>query len=104
MDKGMNFFYILSGPLGYVMEWIYKLLPSYGWDIIIFTLLINIVKIPLQLSQQKSMAKMSAFQPMMMETPDQVRRTTTRKAAGRNAQAAAGLRLLTPPQAACPCC
>ena len=63
----MNFFYILSGPLGYVMEWIYKLLPNYGWDIIIFTLLINIVKIPLQLSQQKSMAKMSAFQPMMME-------------------------------------
>ena len=37
MDKGMNFFYILSGPLGYVMEWIYKLLPSYGWDIILFT-------------------------------------------------------------------
>ena len=67
MDKGMNFFYILSGPLGYVMEWIYKLLPSYGWDIIIFTLLINIVKIPLQLSQQKSMAKMSAFQPMIMD-------------------------------------
>ena len=63
----MNFFYILSAPLGYVMEWIYKLLPNYGWDIILFTLLINIVKIPLQLSQQKSMAKMSAFQPMMME-------------------------------------
>ena len=34
------------------MEWIYKLLPNYGWDIILFTLLINIVKIPLQLSQQ----------------------------------------------------
>ena len=67
MDKGMNFFYILSGPLGYVMEWIYKLIPSYGWDIILFTLLINIVKIPLQLSQQKSMTKMSAFQPMMQE-------------------------------------
>ena len=67
MDKGMNFFYILSGPLGYVMEWIYKLLPNYGWDIILFTLLINIVKIPLQLSQQKSMAKMSAFQPMLQE-------------------------------------
>ena len=63
----MNFFYILSGPLGYVMEWIYKLLPNYGWDIILFTLLINIVKIPLQTSQQKSMAKMSAFQPMIAE-------------------------------------
>ena len=67
MDKGMNFFYILSAPLGYVMEWIYNLLPNYGWDIILFTLLINIVKIPLQLSQQKSMAKMSAFQPMLQE-------------------------------------
>ena len=67
MDKGMNFIYILSGPLGYVMEWIYKLLPNYGWDIILFTLLINLVKIPLQLSQQKSMAKMSAFQPMLQE-------------------------------------
>ncbi len=67
MDKGMNFFYILSAPLGYVMEWIYKLLPNYGWDIILFTLLINIVKIPLQLSQQKSTAKMSAFQPMLQE-------------------------------------
>ena len=63
----MNVFYILSGPLGYVMEWIYKLLPSYGWDIILFTLLINIIKIPLQMSQQKSTAKMSAFQPMLME-------------------------------------
>ena len=67
MDRGMNVFYILSAPLGYVMEWIYKLIPNYGWDIILFTLLINIVKIPLQLSQQKSTAKMSAFQPMMME-------------------------------------
>ena len=63
----MNFFYILSAPLGYVMEWIYNLLPNYGWDIILFTLLINIVKIPLQLNQQKSTAKMSAFQPMLME-------------------------------------
>ena len=67
MDKGMNFIYILSGPLGYVMEWIYKLLPSYGWDIILFTLLITVIKIPLQLNQQKSMARMSAFQPMVAE-------------------------------------
>ena len=67
MDKGMNFFYILSGPLGYVMEWIYKLLPNYGWDIIIFTIVIRLLSIPLQLNQQKSMAKMSAFQPMIAD-------------------------------------
>jgi YidC/Oxa1 family membrane protein insertase len=53
--------------LGYVMEWIYKLIPNYGWDIILFTLLITAIKIPLQLNQQKSMARMSAFQPMVAE-------------------------------------
>ena len=67
MDEAMNPLYILGVPLGYVMEWIYKLIPNYGWDIILFTLLINIVKIPLQLNQQKSMAKMSAYQPMIAE-------------------------------------
>lgn len=67
MDEAMNPLYILGWPLGYVMEWIYNLIPNYGWDIILFTLLINLVKIPLQLNQQKSMAKMSAFQPMIMD-------------------------------------
>ena len=67
MDETMNPLYILGWPLGYVMEWIYKLIPNYGWDIILFTLLITIIKIPLQLNQQKSMARMSAFQPMVME-------------------------------------
>ena len=66
MDEAMNPLYILGWPLGYVMEWIYNLIPNYGWDIILFTLLINLIKIPLQLNQQKSMAKMSAFQPMIM--------------------------------------
>ena len=67
MDEDMNPLYILGWPLGYVMEWIYKLIPNYGWDIILFTLLITIIKIPLQLNQQKSMAKMSAFQPMLAD-------------------------------------
>ena len=67
MDEDMNPLYILGWPLGYVMEWIYKLIPNYGWDIILFTLLITLVKIPLQLNQQKSMARMSAFQPMLMD-------------------------------------
>ena len=67
MDRDMNILYILGVPLGYVMEWIYKLIPNYGWDIILFTLLITLVKIPLQINQQKSMAKMSAFQPLLQE-------------------------------------
>ena len=67
MDEDMNPLYILGWPLGYVMEWSYKLISNYGWDIILFTLLISVIKIPLQLNQQKSMAKMSAFQPMIAD-------------------------------------
>ena len=67
MDEDMNPLYILGWPLGYVMEWIYKLIPNYGWDIILFTLLITLVKIPLQLNQQKSMARMSAYQPLVAD-------------------------------------
>ena len=67
MDRDMNILYILGVPLGYVMEWIYNLIPNYGWDIILFTLLINIVKTPLQLNQQKNTVRMSAFQPMIAD-------------------------------------
>lgn len=63
----MNILYILGWPLGYVMEWIYKLIPNYGWDIIIFTVLVRLISIPLTLKQQKNMVRMSAFQPMVME-------------------------------------
>ncbi len=63
----MNPLYILGIPLGYVMEWIYNLIPNYGWDIILFTLLIRLISIPLTIDQQKSMAKMTAFQPMVAD-------------------------------------
>ena len=46
MDRDMNILYILGVPLGYVMEWIYNLIPNYGWDIIIFTIVIRLLSIP----------------------------------------------------------
>ena len=81
MDETMNPLYILGWPLGYVMEWIYKLIPNYGWDIILFTLLITVIKIPLQLNQQKSMARMSAFQPMVAEIQKKYRATPEKQQA-----------------------
>lgn len=65
--NGMNFLYILGWPLGYVMEWIYKLIPNYGWDIILFTVLVRLISIPLTLKQQKNTVRMAAFQPMIAD-------------------------------------
>ena len=67
MEALMSFLYILAWPLGYVMELIYKIIPNYGWDLILFTLLIRLLSIPLSLKQQKNMVRMSAFQPMVEE-------------------------------------
>ncbi len=67
MEAHMNFLYILAWPLGYVMQLIYNLIPNYGWDLIIFTLLIRLLSIPLSLKQQKNMVRMTAFQPMIEE-------------------------------------
>ncbi|MDL2325204.1 YidC/Oxa1 family membrane protein insertase [Ruminococcaceae bacterium OttesenSCG-928-A16] len=70
MDDEMSFmsiFGILAGPLGWIMQLIYNLIQSYGWTIIIFTFLVRILMFPLTLKQQKSQARMSAFQPMIQE-------------------------------------
>ena len=63
----MNIFAILAPVLGFIMEWIYKFIPNYGWTIILFTLIMKILMFPLQVKQQKSTARMSAFQPMIKE-------------------------------------
>ena len=55
----MNFLGFLAPLLGIIMEWIYKLIPSYGWTLIIFTLLTKILMFPLSVKQQKSTARMS---------------------------------------------
>lgn len=63
----MGFFGILGVPLGYVLQWIYQFVGNYGWAIILFTVIVRLLFFPLQVKQQKSTAKMSAYQPMIAE-------------------------------------
>ncbi|MGD9559800.1 MAG: YidC/Oxa1 family membrane protein insertase, partial [Oscillospiraceae bacterium] len=67
MDDEMGIFSILATPLGYLMKWIYMVLQNYGWTIIAFTFLIRIAMFPLSLKQQKSTARMAAYQPLIQE-------------------------------------
>ncbi len=63
----INFFGFLGTPLAFVMRFIYDLVLNYGWTIIIFTILIRLAMIPLSLMQQKSTARMSAYQPFIKD-------------------------------------
>lgn len=50
-------------PLGYIVWFIYQIIQNYGLAIVIFTILLKLVLIPMAIKQQKSSARMSAFQP-----------------------------------------
>ncbi len=63
----MNILGFLAPIFGIIMEWIYKLVPSYGWTLILFTLITKLLMFPLSVKQQKSTAKMAAYQPMIQE-------------------------------------
>lgn len=60
-------FSFIAIPLGYVMEFIYNFCQNYGLALILFTIVLKVAMFPLAVKQQKSMAKMSAYQPMMQE-------------------------------------
>ncbi len=66
----MNIFGILAPVLGFIMDWILKLIPVYGWAIIIFTVFTKLVMLPLSIKQQKSTAYMSAYQKPLNEIRD----------------------------------
>lgn len=59
-----GFLAVILGPL---MQLVYMLVPNFAVSLIVFTVLLRVVTMPLAINQQKSMAKMSVFQPMMTE-------------------------------------
>lgn len=56
---------LLATPLGWIMKLCYALVHNYGFALLIFTLITRAVVLPLQIKQQKSMAKMSLIQPQL---------------------------------------
>lgn len=64
MTEVLGFLSIILGPL---MALMYQAIPSYALTMIIFTILIRVVSLPLAIKQQKSMAKMSVYTPMLNE-------------------------------------
>ncbi len=51
------FEYLITRPMGFIIEHIYNLVPNYGLAIIIFTILIKLILIPLNIHSQKAMKK-----------------------------------------------
>ncbi len=63
----LNLFEIITIPLGYIIDFIYRLVENYGLSIIIFTILIKLLLLPLNIKSQKAMRKQQKIQPILTE-------------------------------------
>ncbi|MDD3428894.1 MAG: YidC/Oxa1 family membrane protein insertase [Oscillospiraceae bacterium] len=62
-----SLFGFIAVPLGWLMKVIYDIVGNYGIALLLFTLVTKIILFPLSIKQQKSTAKMSAYQPMIQD-------------------------------------
>lgn len=61
------FEFFITRPMGWIIEQIYNLVSNYGLAIIIFTVLIKLILLPLNIKSQKAMKKQQKIQPILQE-------------------------------------
>jgi YidC/Oxa1 family membrane protein insertase len=62
-----GWFYFITKPMFYLIDWLYKLLGNFGLAILATTVVVKAVFFPLANKSYKSMAKMKVVQPKMLE-------------------------------------
>jgi len=73
LDKAVDFgwFYFITKPLFYLMQWLHNLVGNFGVAILIITILVRLAFFPLANKSFKSMARMKQLQPKMEQIKEQ---------------------------------
>lgn len=73
-DRAVDFgwFYFLTKPLFYVLDWLYLLFGNFGLAILGLTVLVKTVMFPLANKSYKSMSKMKLLQPQMQAIKERI--------------------------------
>ena len=71
-------FEFFAYAFGYVLNFIYNFIGSYGWAIIIFTILLKLIMFPLSIKQQKTMKKNAKVQVLVKEIQNKYSNDTVR--------------------------
>ena len=61
------FEFFITRPLGWIIQLIYNLVQNYGVAIILFTAVVKLILLPLQIKSQKSMKKQQMIQPIIAQ-------------------------------------
>ncbi|MEP1517456.1 MAG: membrane protein insertase YidC [Nitratireductor sp.] len=62
-----GWFYFITKPMFYLIDWLYKLLGNFGLAILATTVVVKLIFFPLANKSYKSMANMKKVQPKMLE-------------------------------------
>ncbi len=63
----MSFGEIITWPFAKLMVWLYNLTGSYGWAVILFALVVNLILAPFMAKSKKSMMRQTSLQPQIQE-------------------------------------
>ena len=63
----MSFGEIITWPFAKLMVWLYNLTGSYGWAVILFALVVNLILAPFMAKSKKSMMRQTSLQPRIQE-------------------------------------
>lgn len=71
VNRSVDLGYSWFEPLTLFFQWLlsacYRIIPNYGWSIILITILVRVLTLPIMNRQMRSMEKMRALQPRLKE-------------------------------------
>ena len=59
--------YYICVPFAWILRTFYELTGSYGWALVLFTIVVKLITLPFQMKSKKSMMRMNLFQPKIKE-------------------------------------
>ncbi len=80
LEELINFgwFGVIAKPLLFVLQWIHKYIPNYGWAIVLFTLALTTAMFPIRLWTFHSARKMQAVAPEIKEIQERYKKYSMR--------------------------
>lgn len=72
----VNFGYtgVIAKPLLFILQWLHRYVPNYGWTIIVLTLIINFAMFPLKMKSWRSMQRMQKVAPEIRSIQDRYKK------------------------------
>jgi YidC/Oxa1 family membrane protein insertase len=65
---------VIAKPLLFIIQWLHRYIPNWGWTIIILTVIINFCLFPLKLKSQRSMQRMARVAPEIRAIQDRYKK------------------------------